>query len=255
MRRRARIDSVQFEGVAPFGATGVYLIGPDGVTGWDDGADIRREETVRPVGHGSFPAAGFLAARVYGLEGTILASTPAELRAMIDRFKGILSGDREGRLVVEDDGDTRWAPVRRAGKPHVRVYGARATEAEFAVTFWAADPWQFGDGVSFPGPTAQVVHRGNENASPIIEVTGTLPGGYQVASQGKQFNVSQALTSGQTHRIDMRTGWLYRNGSLQTGAVATSETFTIPPNRVTPVVFTPASGSGVMTVKVVDTYI
>jgi phage-related protein len=255
MRRRVTIDGLIFDGVARYGATGCYLIGPDGLTGWDDGPESRRTEVPRPVAYGSFDAPEFLSSRVYVITGTLLASTPQELRVMKDRLKGVLNGARRGKLTVEDDLGTRWAWVRRAGTPRVAEKGMTATAAEFSVTFWAPDPWQYGQYREFTNSPAQVLQRGNEHAVPIVDVEGNMPTGYTISSQGKQYIVSQPLLTGQTHRIDMRTGWLYRNGSLQSSAVEKVETFTIPPNKLTPVGLTPASGLGMLWVKLHDTFV
>lgn len=249
-----RVAGISFEG-SPTGDA-AYVISPDGWSGWDDGPDVRRDEVVRPNGHGSFPVPGLRAARVVSISGWILARSPWELQEMTDRLKGVLADGGSGTVTVERPNGTRWANIFLTAAPLVRVHGASETAAEFQIQFWSPDPRQFGDYREFSGSgTVTVQNRGNFPATPVIEVSGTLAAGYEIRSQGRTYNVTQALASGQTHRIDMATGWLYRNGTLQVGAVAITETFTIPAGSSKSVVFDPVTGSGSMKVKLHDTFV
>ena len=101
----------------------------------------------------------------------------------------------------------------------------------------------------------QVMHRGNTPGIPTIRVTGTMPSGYTINGPGgREYVVEQALTAGQTHEIRMRTGWLYRNGSLQRSAVSRMQTWAIPSASLTTMTLDPVSGSGQMTVLLHDTF-
>lgn len=247
---RIRWAGLEFVGDA---GDATYTIDMDGLSGVLDGVDTRFERTERPNADGEFPASAYLSAQLGSISGDILTESPYEYEQAIRRLASIPARDRT-RLVVRSAGGTFWRDVQRYGKPTVRpvVYGKMA---RYMIQWFSPDPWWFGETREFTGPTAQVYHYGNDRATPVIEVTGSLPSGYQVAALGKQWNVTQPLTAGQTHRLDVASGWLYRNGVLQVGAVASAEKFTIPPGKVTPVAFTPVSGSGVMTVKVADTYV
>lgn len=250
---RARINGLVFNGTA---ATG-FVISPDGWKGWDEGADVRRDETNRPTSHGAFDAPGYLSPRVTTIAGHVLAPSSRELRHLCAQLTGLLADGDSGRLVVDTDKGIEWANVRLAARTAVTVNGATRTDAEFQISFWSADMRKYGAEHVF-GPTSGTVRAyqyGNFPALPVVEITGSLPSGYTVTSQGKTFKVSQPLTSGQTHRLDMRRGWLFRNNVLQSGAVDVAESFTIPPDVQPQVVFTPASGSGQMTVTVTDTFI
>lgn len=232
------------------------FVAPDGLDGWDDSAPARRDATPRPVAHGEFDAVTYQGARVVSIDGFAIADSEQELAHLRSQVTGI-AADGTARIVVDHQGQTLWADARRADTTKFKDLGARAGAlcASFFVQLVCVDPRKYGELRSFNGPTATCLHYGNFPALPVIEVTGTLPTGYTVASQGKQFIVSQALAAGQTHRIDMRRGWLYRDDVLQSGAVAQADTFTIPVGAATPVVFTPASGTGAMTVSVTDTFI
>ncbi|MEQ6899016.1 hypothetical protein [Microbacterium sp. KR10-403] len=172
------------------------------------------------------------------------------------QLTGLLADGGPGRLTVGSEGDSQWADVRLSGRTAVKVRGSTRTDAAFQVSFWAPDMRKYGELRSLPGSTVQAYQYGNFPATPVIEVTGSMPSGYMVASQGRQFVVNQALSSGQTHRIDLARGWLYRGSTLQSGAVDVAESFTVPGGgKPVSVVLTPVSGSGQMTVKVTDTYI
>ena len=251
---RVRIGGLVFEDF-PSDLSQGFVISPNGWSGWDEGVDVRRDEKVRPVSHGAFDAVGYLGARVVTIAGNIIASSPVELEHMRARLTGLLADGSTGRLVVDSDMGSTWADVRLASRTSVKVSGASGMEAEFQISFWAPDMRKYGETRTFTGPTASAYHYGNFPASPVIEVTGSMASGYTVASQGRSFIVSQALTSGHTHRIDMRSGWLFLDDVLQTGAVSQARTFQIPPGAPATVAFTPVSGSGVMSVKVTDTYV
>lgn len=247
---RIRWSGLEFVGDA---GDATYSIDPDGLSGVLDGVDTRFERVERPNADGEFPPPAYLSAQLGSIEGLIEAKSPYDYEHAIRRLVAIPARALT-RMTVRSAGGMFWRDVYRYGKPDVKpmIYGRLA---RYMIQWFSPDPWWYGETHAFTGPTAQVFHYGNDRATPVIEVTGSLPSGYQVASQGKQWNVTQPLSSGQTHRLDVASGWLYRNGVLQVGAVASAEKFTIPPGKVTPVAFTPVSGSGVMTVKVADTYV
>lgn len=223
-----------------------FVITPGGLTGWFTGATMRRDETARPSAHGAFDAPGYLPARVPGIAGTVLASSEDVLERMILQLTGLLADGSTGRLTVQDDhGNATWADVRLASCEVDRH--PSGMEADYQIQFWAPDPIRYGEVRSYsPG---QVFHRGNIPAVPVIEVAGPVTAPYTVSSQGKSVTVTQSLSSGQTHRIDMTTGWVYRNGALQAGVVSSMNVFTIPPGQLVTV-----SGPSSATIRVTDSY-
>ena len=236
--------------------TGLF-VKKNGFKGWDDSGDARRDSTPRPTAHGEFDAPTYQGPRVVSVDGWALATSERQLAHLRSVVTGLGADGQLVRWMVDHQGQSLWADARRGDKSTFEDDGIRygLLRASFFIQSVCPDPRKYGDVKSFPGPTATVFHYGNFPALPVIEVTGSLPSGYTVASQGHAFVVSQALAAGQTHRLDMRRGWLYRNGLLQMGAVAVADTFTVPPGVSVPVVFTPVSGSGQMTVTVTDTFI
>lgn len=244
---QASIGGVFFD-EAPRDLGRAFVIEPQGLKGWLAGVAMRRDEVARPASHGAFDAQGFQSARVVSISGTILAESPTELESMIVQLTGLLSDGGTGRLTVQDDNArATWADVRLAAQTEIDRY-TTGLEADYQVQFWAPDPRRYGELRTFPA--GQVYHRGNTEAVPVVEVTGPVSAPYSVSSQGRTVTVTQALTSGQVHRIDMATGWVRRNGVLQLGAVSAADVFMIPRGTGAAV-----SGPSSMRVLVHDTFI
>lgn len=246
-----RLAGVHFNGNSR--ASSGFVIEPGGLTGWAESPSGTDNGGQRTNAHGSYDVPMYRAARPLTLSGHVLADSPYDLEKMRDRITGLLSDGESGELVVQTVADVRRAKVR--------VVTARAPEldkqtASFIVQMIAADPRRYGDPNSFgPGTSLQVSHRGNTVAIPTIRVTGSMPSGYKITGPGgREYVVSQGLSSGQTHEIRFRTGWLYRNGALQRSAVSRMQTWAIPPGGRTSMGLVPVSGSGQMTVEVPDTF-
>ena len=225
-----------------------FVIEPGGLTGWFGGVEPRRDEASRPLADGSFDATTFMSSRVVGIQGHILASSPAVLMSRVDQLNGLLSDGSTGRLSVQDEhGNVTWADVRLAAATKVsRLPSGR--EATFQVQFWAPDPRRYGELRSFSNGN-NVFHRGNAPAFPVVRI-GTGGASYDVTWQGRTFRVSGA-TSGGVHRIDMRTGRLTRNGVPVLGAVTRAETSALPPGARWNYSLSP---SRAFTVEVHDTF-
>lgn len=246
MEFRLRLGGLEFDG-----GTGNPLYTVATVSGLES-VGIRRDSPERPNAHGSFPALGWFEARQIAWSGLVLTKSPTEQDHAIRALSGLLGGGT-GRLAVQGP-STVWADVRRVSvDAHVLTPGRVAS---YTVTVEAPDPFLYGETYDFgPGTSLSVYHYGNTDASPVVTVTGTMASGYRVNGPGgAQYIVSQALTSGVTHRIDMGTGWLYRNNVLQRGAVSRAETFTIPPGTPSTVSLTPVAGSGQIVVKITEPY-
>ena len=225
-----------------------FVIEPEGLTGWFGGLEPRREESPRPLADGSFDARTFMAARIVGIQGHILASSKATLISRINQLNGLLSDGSLGRLTVQDDhGNATWADVRLASATKV-TRSPTGLEASFQVQFWAPDPRRYGELRSFANGS-NVFHRGNAPAFPVVRINSGAAS-YDITWQGRTFRVSGA-PSGGVHRVDMRTGRLTRNGVPVLGAVVRAETSPLPPGARWS--YSVSAGSGV-TVEVHDTF-
>lgn len=227
------------------------------VTKWvglDDGVTVRRDAVDRPGGHGSFDAPGYLSAGTFSLSGYVIAPTPEDLLHKRDLLTGLLAAGGTDDLHVQGERDFHIA-VGLAGQTAVTVRGADPCVADFLLQLWAADPRKYGEVETFRGGEA-ASHKGNFEAAPELTIRGNMPSGYTVnGPDGKRYVVTQALTDAETHVIDMRTGWLYKNGALQSGAVGRAETWVIPPGRAVVMTITPVSGTGFLSVAVPRTSI
>src|SRR5690606_26136953 len=115
------------------------------------------------------------------------------------------------------DGSRRCS-VRLSGEPKFSRVGEE--DADFQIAFRAVDPRKYGEPGSFSGSSVQVFHRGNFPASPVVEVAGPITGPYIVSGPGgRSITVAQSLSAGQTHRIDVASGYLYRNNVRQIGQI------------------------------------
>lgn len=216
-----------------------------------DGVSPRGERAERPTGDGEFDSTMYLTARSGAITGLVQAKDPFDYERALRQLASIpfrtptvlTAQTREGAL---------WINARRSDAPNIQhlVYGRTA---RFQVPWLAQDPRWYGAVRETSGASVTVFNRGNFDAFPVIEVTGSRPSGYTVTSQGRSFVVTRALSSGDTHRIDMRTGWLYENGTLVSSGVGAARTFAIPPGPAVTVSI--AGGSGSMKVKVTDTYV
>lgn len=229
-----------------------FWIGTDGWEGWDTPPAQRAEIIARANAHGAFDSPQYFDAREVTQRGAFRARSSAGLSRMATRLAGVLDGS-ERKITVAMGGVTQWAKFRRGlVDPQIKLYSDGALHmAEYEIVHKMRDPRKYGAAALFSGASVQAFHHGNFPAAPVLEVAGPVAAPYTIASQGRRFTVTQALSAGQSHRIDMATGWVYRNGTLQTGVVAWAEAFTIPPGLPVTVVTGPPS----MTVHVTDTFI
>lgn len=193
--------------------------------------------------------------RIITINGTVHARSMWELGHFEDLLRDCLIGKTEtAPFVWREYGRTRWCQVRRyRGWAFTRIDGTGL--ATFTARFRAPSQLIFGDETTYgPATSVEVVNRGTFAAYPVIEVTGSMPSGYSITSNGRSYVVAQGLSAGQTHTVDMRNGVLLRNGVAQVGAVTAPRKLLSPTGRRT---FTldPVSGSGLMTLTHRDTYV
>lgn len=243
---------IRFEGT-PRDRRNAFVIGPEGYGG-DDAPSVRRDTIARSGQHGAHEAPGYRDARVIPLSGWIVAESPLKLQHMRNRLASVLAYGQAGRMTIHRPLGSVWAKVMLADTPVIKVRGASECEASFQIQFWAPDPRLYGEVHEYAaGQTA--IHYGNFPAAPELIVTGPKPGGYTITGPGgRQYIVTQSLAAGQTHRIDMVTGWLYLDGVLQSGAVSQARTWEVPPG-LPGAVHTITGGTGSLTVRLTDTFV
>lgn len=235
------------------GRRAAYTIASDGLTGWlAGGVSMRRDVADRPTSHGQFGAPGYLSGRMISLTGMVNAESAFDFERRLSALSALLADGGEGQMVVQGAETTR-ATVARWDEPEIRVlvYGRIA---EYKLRLWSHDPRRYGETVTFSsGPVFQ---RGNFAASPVLTVTGNMPAGYSInGPDGRVFTVTAGLSAGSTDVIDMRTGWVKRNGTDLDAATSRADTWTIAPGKQVTHTLVPVSGSGQLVTKITDTYV
>lgn len=242
---------------------GVYL-GPEGISGWDDGVDVRRDRVEREAGHGDFDVPGRLAGRMVTFTGQVRTPSADETRQLGARLKGLLADGGRSRVTVRRD-EMQYADCRLGGRTLFAPVFGRREWADWQLQLWMPDPRKFGElhrSAATPSGTDVAVHHwGNFAAAPLLEVytAGGMPGGYAIhGPDGRRFTV--AIASGNTasfrHFIDMASGQLLdANRQPIYGATTRADTWAVPPGQKVTHRLVPVAGSGTLTVEVRDTYI
>jgi len=235
-----------------------FIISPDGFSGWDDGVDMRLENTARPYANGSFNLPVFQDARTVSVSGNVFADSPRKLAQLRNLLTGLMAGGLTGRIQVERFGDVQWADGRLAAKTMFTERGGQNC-ASFQVQVWCPDPRKFGDTKTVAvatGAPVSVFHRGNYNATPSFVVKGSMPGGYTITVNGWNYAVTLPLVSGKPHTVDYNNGRLYVNGVLAQNSLGNTNTTPIPPGISVGVGLYPmTTGSGSADMTITDTYI
>ncbi|ALY08863.1 minor tail protein [Arthrobacter phage Galaxy] len=240
---------------------------PDGLEGWDDGVDMRRDAVEVPQAHGAFDTPGYRDARNVVVHGRAWAGTPRRLAVLRAAVVGCLSDGGAGLLEVEtaEEGELS-ASVRLSAKP---VWRRRSpVDAEWSLQLWAADPRKFGPARRFrvvvdesPVQAQDGVllwHAGNAEGTPEFVLRGDFPEGYRVHGPGgARFSVTEPLRPGQVHELDFGHGLLRVDGRFVMGKVTEAGVWTVPAGAEVPVRLERfgARGTGAADIRVKDTYI
>lgn len=199
-----------------------FLIKDEGLQGWEGLPAGRRNALVRPLSHGEHDVPVKLPARTITVDGHVIARSAYDLNRMCHQIRGWgATGDRFP-LSVMLQGETLTSTVRSILRDAVDS-GHRDGgfySAVFQVQLVAADPRKYAESekytVSVANGSVLVPSRGNFPAHPVIEIP-NAPSSYAVSSPAGGFAVS-GVPAGGTHRIDMRTGRVYRDGVWLQGA-------------------------------------
>ncbi|WP_067198935.1 hypothetical protein [Microbacterium sp. XT11] len=235
---------------------GLY-IKPDGFSGWDGTADVRRESVERPGEDGEFDLPVYSGARVVKVDGVVLADSLDSLGWWKHHVMGIGAGGVRFRVEVDHHGETLWAWARRGGQAEFTDSGIRSRllHAGFFQQWVFPDPRKYGEtNVSTRGTTVQAYHRGNAPVSPVVEVTGPFPNGYTVTAAGRTLTVTAPLPAGSVDRIEIGRSRLFRNGSRLLGAISVPGRWAIPGGVQVTHALTGAGGSGSMVVRTLDAF-
>lgn len=193
-----------------------YWIGKDGWQGWETAPDARADIVARANAHGTTDGPQYLDAREVEQKGFFRARSLTELTRMADRLSGLLADGGAMKLNVQHGGRNSAAMVRRGlSRPDVRTLSdGDLYVGEYELTYRAPDPRRYGPMNYAPktgtATSIEVSHQGNFPALSTVEIP-SAPANYTITSPAGTFTVTGA-TAGGLHRIDMRTGRVYRNG-------------------------------------------
>jgi hypothetical protein len=194
--------------------------------------------------------------RIITISGTVHARSSWELGQVEDQLRGLLADPASSApLTWVEYGRVRWAQVRRyRGWAFRRVPGVDGL-AEFTARFRAPSQLVYGESTEYgPASPIDVTNWGTFRSYPILRVTGTLPNGWTVTAGGVSYEVSQALTPGNTHSVDMLDGVLRRSGTPQPGATISPRILTVPGGSTRQFELDTKGGSGQMVILHRDTY-
>lgn len=245
------VDGRQLSGTDRYGD---WQIGS--VEGLFDSPDRKQDNDSRPLADGDYDAPEFYERRDITIEGRLMASSHEMMHEAINWLKSMLA-NRSGTMFIRGHGPEQWASVKLAGA--VRCRALTDTYMTWQLRLKAIDPYLYGEKTSFSGAVGtafDVYQRGTVPAWPFITVTGSMPGGYEVMIGGQLVEVTRALTSGNPHTIDTRTGILRVNGSVAINGLGIAELFRVNsgmPQSVYAVA--KSTGTGTVKVDVTDTYI
>lgn len=223
-------------------------------TGWNDGAPARSSSIEIPMGDGEFDVPVFKAARSVSIEGFCLSRSVPDLGQWQSRFTALGALGTDILFQASEFGRTLWGNAKPDGTPEWDATDGLA-RAEFAVDLRFRDPRKYGETRTFASGVP-AYHYGNYWSTPYMQVAGAMPGGYTInGPAGKKYTVTAPVAAGAPHYIDMATGILRVGGLPLFGVVSQGDTWSLPPGKQTVTTLTPVSGSGTLTVSVVDTYV
>lgn len=215
-------------------ASGMFLK-PGGMQGWEGLPASRREALARAVSHGEHDVPTYLPARVVTYDWWCVSESEFAAFNDSNRINGIGGTGQPVQVVVEHHGVPLYASGRRiiasAVDTGMRESGRPILECQLQLVF--ANPRKYGKTNTFPEAgtvtSMDVLHRGNFPAHPVIEIP-SAPTSYTITSPAGTFSVTGA-TAGGTHRVDMRTGRVTRNGVWMRG-IGAGPLWAVPEGQV-----------------------
>lgn len=233
---------------------GQYILDPTALTGWDDGATIRRDATKRPTSDGDFAERSTFSARMIALSGTAVATSRGELQRMRDDLNGLFMDGEYSTIRVATSASTRYATV---GLENTISWVQQLDNvALFRIELYAPDPHIYGEErVSTIGATTgagggmtytlqyplnynpidlsayapQIINNGNAPSWPKFKVTGDYYDGFTITDGwDKKVTYTGTVSQGSPVEIDMAKGTAIQNGVDRSVRLSDREWFAIP---------------------------
>lgn len=211
----------------------------DEITGWDDTPDVDSLDVPRSRGHGDHPGERYSRSRVVTVSGSIASRKARDELAQAILGAATIESAGLDELVIETFGQQlrAFAWLARRSLPVGDDYPSG--KVPFSLQFRCPDPLRYGPertvstglpqsggGMSFPipfpitfgapGATGQVTvdNPGTAAAALILEVTGPLPSGFEIAAAGGgRLLYAADVPAGQTVEIDTAEGTVLVEGT------------------------------------------
>ncbi|WP_313812984.1 phage tail domain-containing protein [Glutamicibacter sp.] len=224
--------------------------------GWFDSPEPKRDRNDRVNGDGTIDTEIYFESRLITFNGRVRSKSHDYLHEAALRLTA-LPGRGGKKLLVRGHGPTQWARVDPRGK--VKTNFDTDNYLSFQIPLESTDPFKYGEVRSFQtaaGDSIELFHRGTVHAWPVITITGSMPGGYELTLNGRVVTVTKSLASGSTHTLDMRTGILRENGDRVYKGIEIAEYFAVNPGEQQNFWPNPlAGGSGTFNISLYDTFI
>lgn len=264
------------------GTGGQFILDPTALTGWDDGTNVRRDATVRPVSSGDFVEPYTFSARLIALSGTAVATSRGELQRMRDSLTGILADGEYAEIRVETSTSVRYAVVGLENK--VEWVQQLDNAAVFRVEFYAPDPYIYGpERIVTLGATSEaggglnyiltyplnynaqtlqpltpaLANAGNAKAWPRFKITGDYYSGFTLTDgRDRKITYNGPVTRAAPVEIDMGKGTAIQNGIDKSVLLSQRDWFSLLPGETMRPEFKPTqSASGWCDIIIRDTFI
>lgn len=261
---------------------GQFVLDATALTGWDDGADSRRNATSRPVTSGDFTEPYTFSARLISLSGAAVATSRGELQRMRDAFTSLFAEGEYVQIRVETSVSVRYATVGLENNP--MFVQQLDNVASFRLELYAPDPHLYGEertitlgatsdaggGLAYPlayplnynavnvQPFVPIVtNNGNSAAWPTFKVTGDYYSGFILTDgRDKQVIYNGMVSQTSPVTIDMAKGTASQNGIDKTVLLSRREWFNVPANSTIVPQFLPIqASSGWCDIIIRDTFI
>lgn len=251
------------------GTGGQFVLDPTALTGWDDGTNIRRDATVRPVSSGDFTERYTFSARLISFSGTAIAPNRQELQMLRDKLTGVLTEGEYASLRVETSASVRFATVGLEGK--VEWVQQLDNVASFRVEFYSPDAHLYGEtrrqqagshitsgglefALSYPlnyhanldSVYTVIANNGNATSYPLFEAIGDFYSGFSIQNRlgGNTVTYIGMVTRSSPVTIDMEKGTATQGGVDKTALLTSRDWFGIPPRQAITPVFIPLGTDG-----------
>jgi hypothetical protein len=222
MSKSVVLDGQTIHGADRFGLWRVLSM-----EGWDQAPESKTTSEARLLADGDYDGDENYSSRLVTVNGRLSADNPHDAFMARARLTSLLR--MPGLFAVDQFDLPQWGTARRG---RIAPGAIKGRHLPFQMELRFNDPYKYGEARSFSaavGSGFDVFQRGTVPANPVVTVTGSFPGGYELTLGGRLVTVPRAVTSGAPHVLDMRTGILRVGGAVVRGGFEYAELFKVQP--------------------------